>query len=129
MTLPQITSRNQIQTIPTTPLVTRLTSPATIYTCPTGKKALITGVVRCDSRGAANDVDFNVAGVVLYAWSTDAAQPLGYLQVPRDLSTADGGQEAMIDIQLDAGETITYSQDIGSNASMDFFLKIQETPI
>jgi len=127
MTLPQIISRNQIQKIPTIALNVRKTlsggTDGDFYTVPTGKKARIKGVATCDSTGAATTVDLNVAGTSLAEWQSagGTADPF----IPQDLAL---GVQFPFDVQLDAGEILQYSQNSGTNASMNVNAEILETP-
>jgi len=104
--------------------------PFTWYTCPAGKKAIVSGRVQCTNRGAAAIASFTIAGVIMFEWNNAAANSGDYLQVPRGLTTAEGGQFALFDgIELSAGDTIVTSQSTGSNAEFNLWAKIQETPI
>jgi len=120
MTLPQIISRNTVQTIPTTALIIlRVLSPFTFYTCPTGKKAVISGRATCTSLGAASDCLLNAAGVEIAQWSGTAIGDR-ILEVNNYFP---------FDLQLDAGDTLDYSQDSGTNSQMLINVRIQESPI
>ena len=131
MTLPQVISRNQVQKIPTVEINDRVVlQPNTWYTCPTGKKAIVKGSVQCTGLGAAATADFEVAGVTMFRWN-NATQPTGsfdYLNSPRGLSTADGGQFALFEVELAAGEIIETTQNTGTNAEFNVWASVQETP-
>jgi len=122
MALPQIVSRNQTQKITTIAInVRRVLSPFDFYTCPAGKKAVVKGTANCDNLGAATAVDLNGAGVIIHTWDTGTNT---------DWWAGDTQANTLMpfEIQLDAGETVDYSQNSGTNASMDFFAKVEETP-
>lgn len=135
MALPQIVSRNQVQKIPTFEINGRVVlQPNTWYTCPTGRKAIVKGSVTCTSRGAAADVDFVAAGVVMFSWVKDAitdtfAKGPAYIDQPENMATANGGQRAFFEVELAAGETIVTQQDSGTNAEFNVFASVQETPV
>jgi len=112
MALPVIISRNQTQRITSFPKIARLTSTATVwYTCPTGKKATFSGYVIPDAFGAGTEIKVQIAG-------NQASPALSVVAVQSD---------NMQGVVL-AGETIGYSQDSGSNASVDGVWTITETP-
>jgi len=128
MALPQIISRNQSQKIQSFEINGRVVlQPNTWYTCPTGKKAIVKGSVQCTGRGAAATADFNAAGVIMFRW--DAISPLidDYTNVPRALVTGNGGQFALFEVELAAGETITTTQDSGTNAEFNVWASVIET--
>jgi len=130
MALPQIIARNQAQKIPTFEINGRVVlQPNTWYTCPTGKKAIVKGRVQCTALGAAALADFNAAGVAMFRWNNSAANSGDYLQVPRGLTTAEGGQFALFEVELAAGETITTTQDSGTNAEFNVWASVQESPV
>lgn len=101
-----------VQTIATIPVISRLVSTATIwYTCPAGKKAHITGYVIPDGFGAGTSLHVVAAGQ----------------QVSADL-TVINEQSDQLTFNLVAGETLGYTQDSGTNASVDGVWTIQESP-
>jgi len=101
--------------------------PVTYYTCPAGQKARCRGQVVCTGTGAAATVDFIVAGVIMFRWLS-AGFVNSYLDAPRTLgATAD--QAAMFDFDLVAGETVVSAQDSGTNAEINLFMTVIETPI
>jgi len=129
MTLPQIIARNQLQKIATIGINRRdvAAHPITYYTCPTGAKAKIKMLVDCTGTGAAATVDIIVAGVIMFRWIV-AAVTESYLDSPRTLSaTAD--QFAKAEFDLVAGQTVVSAQDSGTNAEINMFMEIQETPV
>jgi len=132
MGLPQIISRNQIQRIATTALnVRKVLSGGTdgdFYTCPAGKKAIIKGSALCTGRGAAGTVNLEANAVVLFTWDRVTAVIGSYLDKPRALSTVDSGQLALFEVQLTAGQILRYTQNTGTNAEMNIFAEILETP-
>jgi len=100
------------QTIPTFPRISRLVSTATVwYTCPVGKKAHITGYVIPDDFGAGTTLHVVAGGE----------------QVSTDLSVVNV-QSDNLTVDLVAGETLGYTQDAGSNASVDGIWSVQESP-
>jgi len=129
MALPQIISRNISQKIPSFEINGRVVlQPNTWYTCPTGKKAIVKGRVQCTGRGAAATADFEAAGVVLYRWAnSDAAPTNGYLDEPRALSDANGGQLGLFEIELAAGDIIETTQNTGTNAEFNLWASVIET--
>jgi len=129
MALPVITSRNQVQTTPEIQVVGRVVlQPNTWYTCPAGKKAVCKGRVQCTGTGAAATVQFNAAGEILYQWDTGAFGA-GYLSEPRALGAASDEMALFENIQLAAGETITTTQNTGTNAEVNLWMQVKETPI
>lgn len=113
MALPQIISRNPIQKIPTTPLNVRKVNetPAEFYTCPTGKKALITGGCLCTGLGAATEVRL----------LADAVAVLRFVAADLDTSFP-------FICSLAAGETLAKGQNSGTNGELDLTCSILETP-
>jgi len=105
--------------------------PHTWYTCPAGKKAIVSGRIQCTNRGAAANADFLIAGVLMFSWNNAGAVPAGnWENLPRGLSTANGGQFALFDgIELSAGDIIETTQNVGTNSEFNLWAKIQETPI
>jgi len=129
MALPQIISRNQIQKIPTVEINGRVVlQPNTWYTCPTGKKAIVKGSVQCTGLGAAADASFEAAGVVQFRWDQSGSSTGSYIDGPRGLTTADGGQFAFFEIELAAGEFIRTIQNTGTNAEFNVWASVLETP-
>jgi len=129
MALPVITARNQIQKLEGRAINRRdvAAHPITYYTCPAGQKARCTGEVACTGTGAAATVDFIVAGIILYRW-TNTGFVASYLDTPRDLG-ATSEQAALFDFTLLAGETVVSAQDAGTNAEINLFMNVVETPI
>jgi len=129
MALPQIISRNQSQKIQSFEINDRIVlQPNTWYTCPTGKKAIVKGSVQCTNRGAAADASFEVAGVVMFRWDNTAVAPTnGYLDEPRGLSTANGGQLALFEVELSAADIIRTIQNTGTNAEFNVWADVIET--
>jgi len=52
-----------------------------------------------------------------------------FLDNPRALSDDNGGQFAQFDVPLSAGETITTSQDSGTNSEFNMWARVQESPL
>jgi len=105
--------------------------PHTWYTCPAGKKALVKGNVKCTGRGAAAVARFEAAGIRLFEWNrnTGVTGSRNYIDTPDALSTAEGGQTALFDFELSAGDIIETTQDAGTNAEFEVVAKVQETSI
>jgi len=116
---------NTVQKIPTFALnLRKILSGGTdgdFYTVPLGKIAVITGRAVCTGLGAAATVQLEVNAVSIQEW------------------TAAGGTEVNADpkiiniymdfeVELAAGQVLRYTQNAGTNAEMNVFLKIQETP-
>jgi len=131
LTLPQVVSRNVAQRLASVAINTRTTTqPVTHYTCPTGQKAHIKGRVQCTGRGAASTADFIPAGTVMFRWSKTSAPGTSenYIDTPRALSTGNGGQFALFEFDLAAGETIVTDQDSGTNAEFNLWMEVTESP-
>jgi len=129
MTLPQVISRNQVQKIPTIEINGRVVlQPNTWYTCPAGKKAIVKGSVQCTGLGTAADASFESAGVVQFRWDQSGAVTGSYIDVPRGLTVADGGQFAFFEIELIATEFIRTIQNSGTNAEFNVWATVLETP-
>jgi len=104
--------------------------PNTWYTCPAGKKAVVSGRIQCTGRGAAATATFTIAGVIMFEWTNAGAGTLDADITPRALGTGGGGQFGFFEgIELSAGDTIVTSQNSGTNAEFNLWAKIQETPI
>jgi len=129
MTLPQIISRNQLQKIASRGINRRdvASHPITYYTCPTGQKAKCKMLVSCTGTGAAATVDILVAGVIQFRWLA-AGFVNNYLDAPRTLG-ANADQYAKAEFDLVAGEAVVSAQDSGTNAEINMFLEVQETPV
>lgn len=131
MTLPQVISRNQAQKISSVEINGRVVlQPNTWYTCPAGKKAIVKGRVQCTSRGAAANADFNAAGVLMFSWNNVSSPSANttWETAPRALTTLNGGQFALFEVELAAGETITTTQNTGTNAEFNLWASVTETP-
>jgi len=101
--------------------------PHTWYTCPAGKKAIVKGRVQCTGRGAAATASFEVAGVIMFTW-TSAGTPRGWELSPRDLASGDD-EFAFFEVELSAGDIIETTQSTGTNAEFNVWAKVQETPV
>jgi len=100
--------------------------PNTWYTCPAGKKAIVKGRVQCTGLGAAAQANFLIAGVVMFRWGGAAA--IGdYLENPRSLSVANGGQFALFEVELSAGDIVETTQDAGTNSEFNLWAEVRET--
>ncbi len=104
--------------------------PFTWYTCPADKRAICVGRVQCTGRGAAANADFNVAGILMFSWISAAAgvDDLQFVR-PRNLSTLSGGNFALFNVELAAGEAIITDQNIGANAEFNLFMEVLELPV
>jgi len=130
MALPQIISRNISQKIPSFEINGRVViQPNTWYTCPTGKKAIIKGKVSCTGLGAAADVDFVVASVIMFTWDRTTAVVDNAVNAPQTLTTGGGGQFAEFEVELAAGETLVTQQNTGTNAEINLFASVIETSV
>jgi len=130
MALPQIIARNITQKIPSFEINGRVViQPNTWYTCPTGKKAIVKGSVQCTGRGAAANASFEAAGIVMFVWTvaTNNAAGVDYINYPRVLTTANGGQFAFFEVELAAAEFIRTIQNTGTNAEFNVFASVIET--
>jgi len=114
-----------VQKIPTAAInIRRVVSPFAFYTCPAGKKAIVKGTAEVTGTGAAATVDLNAAGTSIAEWQSAG----GNLNddVPQNMAI---GVRFFFEIQLDAGETIDYDQNAGTNAEMNFNAEVHETPV
>lgn len=125
MTLPQIVSRNQIQRIPTIAINERKTlsggTDGDFYTTPTGKRAVIKGRAVCTGLGASATVELTVATISIQQWN--ASSGTGSNDDPKTI-----GVFVDFEVQLDAGEILAYTQNTGTNAEMNVFAEVLETP-
>jgi len=123
MGLPQIIARNQIQKTNKRTVSRADTSgyPITYYTCPTGKIAVIKGSWICDDTGAAAVVDLNSAGISIA--EVQATGGVITLTTPQNLA-----EDVLYPFEADlvAGETLTCTQDSGTNATTKLFIVIEE---
>jgi len=104
--------------------------PFTWYTCPAGKRAICKGKIQCTARGAAASARFDAAGTRMFAWQNAVAGVDDrQFVLPRDMSTADGGNFAQFDVELAAGETIITSQDAGANSEFNLWMEVLELPV
>jgi len=101
--------------------------PHTWYTCPTGKVAKVKGSVQCTGRGAAATASFEVAGIIMFTW-TSSATPQGFETSPRLLSSAHS-EFALFEVELSAGEIIETTQNTGTNAEFNVFATVVETDV
>lgn len=119
----QFIAKTNQQQIPEIAISARSTStPFTFYSCPTGKKARFDGYVNCTNTGAASVASWR-APTNLFNWiSWEPALPLsaGNLLV--------GNRFRVDNFQMDAGDGIFVTQDIGTNAEFEVIGKILELP-
>ncbi len=131
MPIASLISRTRVNTLPESNIIRNITlTPDVIYTCPAGKKAKITGEVRCVDRGAAANASFEAGGVVFYRWDTNASQVTidsGYLKTPNDMTTF-SEMPAQVDLILQAGQFIRVIQNSGTNAQFKVNLQVLELP-
>jgi len=110
---------NIAQKIPTEAVTGRVVlQPHTWYTCPAGKKAVVSGKAVCTGLGAAASVRLNAAGVRIVEWQAAAASDKVLII----------NSYFEFEVQLAAGETLDTSQDSGTNGEIDMLAKVQETP-
>jgi len=124
MALPQIISRNITQKIPDFALnVRKVLSGGTdgdFYTCPTGKKAIITGQAVCTGLGAAATVNLQFIGITVHQW--DAATAASSDKFLTEINTYYNFR-----VELAAAEVMRYTQNSGTNAEMNVNCTIQES--
>jgi len=124
MGLPQIVSRNVSQKIPQFSLnLRKVLSGGTdgdFYTVPASKKAIIQGRAVCTGLGAAATVELEVAGVSIQQWNAG-----GGTEVNADPKIINIYMDFVV--ELDATEVLRYTQNSGTNAEMNVFLRIQES--
>lgn len=115
------TTLNAIQKIPETPLTGTALSAATntMYTCPTGKKAKISGYFYLDNYGAASIVQVRANSITFVAWNI--TNP--------DAGTEQYKNRQITDVELQAGQTLIKAQDVGDNATLRYVLRVLELPI
>jgi len=126
MPVSTVNTLNQVQKIPETALNERVVlQPNTYYTCPSGKKARVSGTITCTGRGAAAEAylrdpsdSFNYAKWVVTGSAVDV-EGTRVLRVDQALT---------FDFELDAGDVIKTTQDAGTNAEFNVNLKILELP-
>jgi len=98
-------------------------SNITIYTCPTGKTARITGRMVCTSTGAGNVADLIGPTGSIAEWQ--ATGGVFDPNVPQDLAE---GTQIKFDEVLTAGLVMQLAQDTGTNAAFSGRLEIEERP-
>jgi len=110
-----LVARNRAQGILTVPVIARLTSTAVVwYTCPTGKKAHIIGYAIVNAFGAATDVHIE-------------RNPTSGDVISRPM-IAGATESGIIEFDLEAGDTLGYDQNSGTNATIDGVWSVQESP-
>lgn len=124
MALPQIISRNTSQKIPDFSLNERKVlsggTDGDFYTVPANKKAIIQGRAVVTGLGAAATVELEVNGVSIQQWTAGGSQN-------------SNGDPKAVDVfvdfiaELDATQVLRYTQNAGTNAEMNVFLRIQES--
>lgn len=128
---------SQAELMSSRPLIGNALSGATntIYTCPTGKKARIFGSVLLDNYGAASTVSILANGVPIESWLITNGAGSGDYDVrssdtyygPVTNQTFSNYKKRQIDVQLDEGQSLTKTQNIGDNATLYYTLKVQES--
>jgi len=126
-----IISKNISQGIPDINIIRNITvTPDILYTCPPGKKAIVKGIVRCVDRGTAAQGRFIAKGVILYRWDRNTFQTTtlhpAWSERPDTMSTNSGGEFAVIDLVLEAGENITVAGNTGVNSQFKTNLQVRE---
>jgi len=128
-----IIAKNTSQGIPDINIIRNITvTPDDLYTCPVGKRAIVKGLVRCVDRGAAGTVNFKANGVIIYVWNTAAfinnqLHP-AWTERPADMTTSGGGEVGVVDVILEATQTIRVDQSVGTNAQLKVILQVRELP-
>jgi len=131
---------SQAELMSSRPLVGTALSSATntIYTCPTGKKARVFGQVVLDNYGAASVVALSIDAVPAEQWIISVLSG-GVVSGDYDATGAAGTfaswvtqsrssyRKREIDIQLDEGQSLVKTQNIGDNATLYYTLKVQES--
>lgn len=105
-----------------TPVITG--SKITIYTCPAGKTARITGRMVCSTTGAGNVADLLMRAISIAEWQ--ATGGVFDPNVPQDLAE---GTQVTFDEVLEAAELCELAQDSGTNANFIGCLEIEERPV
>lgn len=109
--------------------------PRTIYTCPTGKKAVGIVTAQCTGLGSATlariRVDNGSDFITLGEWrnvvpSTFSVSPPNANRTNFNYFTL--GTDMIKEISLTEGQEILTFQDSGTNAEFNIFLQVQETP-
>lgn len=112
-----IIPRNQVQKIPTTSLNGTMTDATPVYTCPTGKKALVTYTVFLINYGASAIVNLVVGGTNIEQWAV-ADSPATGINVYNQRTRT---------VQLSAGQDIHGHGNVADNATINYNMQIQET--
>jgi len=135
MAIASLTSRTQVSALVEVSLNARVVlQPHTWYTCPTGKKAIITGRAQCTSRGAAANTGIFFSGVEMFRYDSAGAKEsfpslLGWEFTPRHLTTALNGEFCFFnDVELAAGEIMQTTQNSGTNAAWNVWANVKELP-
>jgi len=118
-------STNAVSTIPTVPITPRRTviQPTTWYTCPAGKKAKIKGIIQCTGFGAAGTASFLINTIELAEWDFAGCELSN--DDPFSLCV---NRYFLIELQLEAGDFIQTTQNVGTNAEFNVFAEVQESP-
>ena len=123
MALPVVISRNQVQKTNKRmlPLVIDVVQPTTWYTCPTGKVAVVKGFCQCVNAGAAATMNLVLNGVVIADWTSGGSNV--DINNPTALLI---GVIFPFTANLDSGDTLTTTQDSGTNAEFKLSAVIEE---
>jgi hypothetical protein len=118
--------KTSVQTIPEKPLQREVIGPQTIYTCPTGKKAIAIFRVYCESLGAASTTALRTPDDATdYASWRSAGSGVDDPWKPGILAV---GVIISVKFQLDAGEEIKFTQSSGTNAEWVVAGSVKELP-
>jgi hypothetical protein len=124
MPVSRVTPLNQVQRVSELQIVdTIVLQPHTWYTCPTGKRARVIGVVVCKNTGAAANARFRVAGEIYATWVATG----GTIE-PSLIVDLFPGVIIPFEVILEAGETIQTTQSTGTNAEFFIDAKVLELP-
>jgi len=105
--------------------------PTIWYTCPVGKKAFVKGTVRCTSRGAAANVDLDLAGITDVRW-TGAIFDIRFnydQNNRRNVPVANGQVKMTFQVDLVAGQTVETNQSSGTNAEINMWATVLESEV
>lgn len=118
------TTLNTLQRMVEIPLNNRtVVQPTVWYTCPAGKRALITGQCKLDNYGAASAVYFQVNSAVIHEFNINDKTYNGSSYIQHQSYRTRSFQ-----VELGAGDQLKTTQDIGTNAEFNVNAKILELP-
>jgi len=131
MAIATLTPRTSVTTLNETSISGRtVVQPTTWYTCPAGKKARVTCRIQNTGRGAATNADFNAAGILIYRFVAGVwvAGTNEFISDPRAVGMDLSPISPENTFDLTAGETITTTQDSGTNAEFNLYGHVIELP-